>query len=34
MHKSVIFCKEKFENKYVKYEKYCTVRYHWHYTGE
>ena len=27
-------CKEKFENKYVKDEKYCTVRYHWHYAGE
>ena len=29
-------CKEKFENKYVKDKKYCTVRdsVHSHYTGE
>ena len=27
-------CKEDFENKYVKDEKYCKVRYHCHYPGE
>ena len=27
-------CKEKFENKYLKYKKYCKVRNHCHYTGE
>ena len=27
-------CKEKFENKYVKDEKYCKVRDHFHYTGK
>ena len=27
-------CKEKFENKYVKDEKYCKVKDHCHYTGE
>ena len=27
-------CKENFENKYVKDEKYCKVRDHCHYTGE
>ena len=26
--------KEKFENKYLKYKKYCTVRDHCHYAGE
>ena len=28
------FCKEKFENKYVKDKKYCKVGDHCHYTGE
>ena len=27
-------CKEKFENKYLKDKKYCTVKDHCHYTGE
>ena len=27
-------CKEKFENKYLKYKNYCKVRDHCHYTGE
>ena len=27
-------CKEKLENKYLKYKKYCKVRYHYDYTGE
>ena len=27
-------CTEKFENKYVKDEKYCKVKDHCHYTGE
>ena len=28
------FCEEKFENKYLKDQKYCKVRDHYHYTGE
>ena len=27
-------CKEKFENKYVKYKKYRKVRDHYHFTGK
>ena len=27
-------CKEKLENKYLKYKKNCKVRYHCDYTGE
>ena len=34
MQKSVIFVKEKFENKYLKDKKYRKVRDHCHYTGE
>ena len=32
--KTCYICKETFENKYVKNEKYCKVRNHCHYTGE
>ena len=32
--KICFICKEKFENKYVKYKKYPKVRDHCHYTGE
>ena len=31
---SVIFVKEKCENKYVKDKNYCKFRDYWHYTGE
>ena len=34
MQKSVILLKEKFENKYLKDNKYRKVRDHCHYTGE
>ena len=34
MQKSVIFCKERFENKYLKDKKYSKVRDHCHYTGK
>ena len=27
-------CKEQLKNKYAKNEKYCKVRYHYHYAGE
>ena len=33
MQKSVIFVKEKFQNIYLKHEKYRKVRDHCHYTG-
>ena len=32
--KICFICKEKFENKYLKDKKYCTVKDHCHYTGE
>ena len=32
--KNLFICKEKFENKYLKYQKYCKVRDHCLYTGE
>ena len=34
MQKIFYICKEKFENKYVKYKNYLKVRYHCHYTGK
>ena len=30
----MLYCPEKFENKYLKYKEYCKVRDHCHYTGE
>ena len=32
--KNMLYCPEKFENKYLKYKEYCKVRDHCHYTGE